>query len=59
MRRALQATMRDAVVEHVQRLTRRNVVAFMSANHVGPDLAIEVFVLDGPVPPEGEPADPP
>ena len=29
----------------------------MSANHVDPDMAVEVFVLDGPVPPDGAIAD--
>ena len=29
-------------------LTGRKVVAFMSANHIDPDLAAEIFVLDGP-----------
>jgi len=57
MRRQLQATMRAAVEEDVERLTRRAVLAFLSANHVDPDLAVEVFVLDGPVPADGAAAD--
>jgi hypothetical protein len=29
-------------------LTGRNVVAMLSANHIDPDLAAELYVLDGP-----------
>lgn len=32
----------------VAKLTGRTVIAMMSANHIDPDLAAEVFVLDGP-----------
>jgi hypothetical protein len=32
----------------VAQLTGRNVVAMMSANHIVPDLAAEIYVLDGP-----------
>ena len=35
------------LVGTVERLTQRNVVAFMSANHIDPDSAAEIFVLDG------------
>jgi uncharacterized protein YbcI len=49
MRRAFQDMMEDDLSAAVQTLTGRKVVAFMSANHVGPDLAAEVFVLDAPV----------
>ena len=30
----------------VEQLTGRSVVAFISGNHVDPDMAAEVFVLD-------------
>jgi hypothetical protein len=33
----------------VERLTKRRVVAFMSDNHLEPDMAVELFVLDGPL----------
>jgi hypothetical protein len=34
--------------EAVERLTGRRVLAFISGNHVDPDVAAELFVLDGP-----------
>ncbi|MEA2659896.1 MAG: hypothetical protein QOF64_2495 [Candidatus Binatota bacterium] len=40
-----QQTMRGALVETVERLTNREVLAFMSANHIEPDMAVETFVL--------------
>jgi hypothetical protein len=33
----------------VERLTERRVRGFMSANHAQPDLAAEIFVLDGAI----------
>jgi uncharacterized protein YbcI len=51
MRRTVQATMRAELIEIVARLTGRKVAAFMSDNHVDPDVAVETFVLelrDGP-----------
>jgi hypothetical protein len=39
--------MREESSAKVAELTGRNVIAFMSANHVDPDLAAEVYVLDG------------
>ena len=32
-----------------QRVHGRKVIAMMSANHVNPDLAAEIYVLDGPL----------
>ena len=49
MRHAFQETMSEELTAAVEALTGRKVVAFMSANHVDPDLAAEVFVLDEPV----------
>jgi uncharacterized protein YbcI len=49
MRHAFQLTMRKDLTAAVEELTNRKVVAFMSANHVEPDLAAEVFVLDEPI----------
>ena len=40
-----QTAMRDALVGTVERELDREVVAFMSQNHIDPDLAVEVFVL--------------
>jgi uncharacterized protein YbcI len=34
----------------IQELTGRNVVAFLSQAHVDPDITMEVFFIDGPVP---------
>jgi len=45
MRRAYQDAMRSDCVAAVEDLTGRAVIAFMSANHIEPDLAAEVFVL--------------
>ena len=49
MRHAFQLTMRKDLTAAVEELTNRKVVAFMSANHVEPDLAAELFVLDEPI----------
>ena len=46
MRRAYQETMRPELIAIVERLTGRKVAAFMSANHVDPDVAVETFVLE-------------
>jgi hypothetical protein len=40
--------MREEISDEVAKLTGRNVLAMMSANHVDPDLAAEIYVLDGP-----------
>jgi uncharacterized protein YbcI len=45
MRRAVQDTMRADLTDAVERLSGRKVVAFMSHNHIEPDLASELFVL--------------
>jgi uncharacterized protein YbcI len=47
-RQVFQETMRSEMSDSVEALTGRKVVAFMSANHIDPDLAIEVFMLDAP-----------
>jgi uncharacterized protein YbcI len=47
MRHAFQDSMEDRFTEVIERLTGREVAAFMSASHQRPDLQIEVFVLDG------------
>ena len=49
VRRAFQETMRADLVETVERLTDGTVSAFMSANHSDPDVAAEIFIMDGPV----------
>ncbi|MGP0033518.1 MAG: Na-translocating system protein MpsC family protein [Solirubrobacteraceae bacterium] len=46
IRRTYQESMRTELIEIVERLTGRKVSAFMSSNHVNPDVAIESFVLE-------------
>jgi uncharacterized protein YbcI len=46
MRRQFQLTMRDDLIAAVEGVLGRKVVAFMSDNHLDPDVAIEVFVLE-------------
>ena len=49
LRHDYQLTMRDDLVATVERQLDRKVIAFMSQNHIDPDLAVEVFVLESPV----------
>jgi len=46
LRHDFQVAMRDDLVAIVERQLDRKVIAFMSENHIDPDLAIEVFVLE-------------
>jgi uncharacterized protein YbcI len=48
IRHEFQEAMRDECVAEIGQLTGRKVVAFMSANHIDPDIGAEIFVLDGP-----------
>ena len=45
-RREYQEAMRPDLIELVESVTDRKVNAFMSANHVDPDAAAEVFLLE-------------
>jgi uncharacterized protein YbcI len=45
-RRAFQETMQADAISAVEELSGRQVVAFMSNNHIDPDLAVEVFILE-------------
>jgi uncharacterized protein YbcI len=45
-RREFQDAMREDAIASVEELTGRKVTAFMSANHIDPDLAAELFVLE-------------
>ncbi len=45
-RKRFQTTMRDDMVAAVELLTDRKVLAFMSANHIEPDMGAEMFVLE-------------
>lgn len=49
-RRAYQQTMRDDLTSGVEEITGRRVTAFLSANNLDPDIAIESFML---APPDG------
>jgi len=52
IRHSVQMTMRTDMVGAVEEITGRSVIAFMSDNHIDPDLACEIFVLE-PDPAEG------
>ncbi len=46
MRTTFQRTMREEATAAIAELTGRRVVAFMSDNHIDPDVAVEVFLLE-------------
>jgi uncharacterized protein YbcI len=46
LRHHYQRIMRAELVAVVERQLKRKVIAFMSQNHIDPDLAVEVFVLE-------------
>ncbi len=46
MRHRFQEAMRDDLVAMVESEMERRVLAFMSTNHIDPDMAAEVFVLE-------------
>ncbi len=52
-RRQYQRAMRVALEDVVEQHTGRRVVAFMSENHIDPDVALEAFLLE----PDGENAE--
>jgi uncharacterized protein YbcI len=45
-RLAFQLMMQEKYVTIVEEATGRKVRAFMSQNHIGPDIAVEIFVLE-------------
>lgn len=45
MRKAYQDTMRDDLVAGIEAILDRKVTAFLSASHIAPDVAVEVFLL--------------
>jgi uncharacterized protein YbcI len=49
MRHLFQRTMEADFRVVVERLTGRKVLAFISGNQVDPDIAAELFILDGPL----------
>jgi uncharacterized protein YbcI len=46
LREAWQRVMHGSLNAEIERLTGRRVIGFMSANHVEPDLGVEIFILD-------------
>ncbi len=53
LRRRWLRVMKAAVSREIEELTGRKVIGFMSDNHIDPDLAVEVFVLEPlPAPPK-------
>jgi uncharacterized protein YbcI len=46
LRRLWQETMRTSCSREVEQLTGRKVIGFMSDNHIDPDIAVEVFILE-------------
>ena len=50
LRRRWQRVMQADLSREIEELTGRKVIGFMSDNHIDPDLAVEVFVLE-PLPP--------
>lgn len=57
-RQIFQDTMEGRLTETIERLTGRQVAAFMSASHQQPDMQIEMFVLDRDVAASQVSADP-
>jgi len=45
MRKAYQGTMRDDLIAGIEEILDRKVTAFLSDNHVAPDVGVEVFLL--------------
>jgi uncharacterized protein YbcI len=50
MREDFQRVMAQRYKQTIEELTGRNVVAFLSQAHVEPDITIEIFFVDGPLP---------
>src|SRR4051794_16482847 len=64
LRQDFQSLMERSYRTEIERLTGRKVIAFLSQAHIEPDLTIEMFLLDEPLPGFGtveikEPAAPP
>jgi uncharacterized protein YbcI len=50
MRRDFQRLMQTRYTQLVEELTGRKLLAFLSQTHVEPDLTVEMFLMDGPLP---------
>lgn len=49
-RSAFQQAMQQKFIDEVERLSGREVIAFISNSHVGPDLEVELFMFREPAP---------
>jgi uncharacterized protein YbcI len=49
-RSAFQTAMQRRFIDQVERITGREVLAFISNHHIGPDIEVEVFMLTPPLP---------
>jgi uncharacterized protein YbcI len=52
-RSAFQTAMQRRFIKRVESITGREVLAFISNHHVGPDIEVEVFMLTPPLPEAG------
>jgi uncharacterized protein YbcI len=50
MREEFQSMMAERYKQMIESLTGRKVVAFLSQAHVEPDITVEMFFVDGPLP---------
>ncbi|HWF72662.1 MAG TPA: Na-translocating system protein MpsC family protein [Solirubrobacteraceae bacterium] len=48
IRHEFQNAMHEEGTSKIAELTGRKVLAFLSANHINPDIGAEIFMLDGP-----------
>ena len=48
-RSAFQQAMQQKFIDEVERLSGRDVIAFISNSHVGPDMEVELFMFRDPV----------
>jgi uncharacterized protein YbcI len=46
LREAWQRVMHVSLNKEIEHLTGRRVIGFMSANHIEPDLGVEIFILE-------------
>jgi len=49
MRRLYQRSMAAEMKERIEAVTGRRVTAFLADNHLEPDMAVEIFILDRPL----------
>jgi uncharacterized protein YbcI len=53
-RSAFQTAMERRFIDRVESITGREVLAFISNHHIGPDIEVEVFMLTPPLPKAAE-----